>query len=225
MPTDYSPEIFIAGRISNPRVIKVPGVPSTFRAQNAFPTFFRGEDIPITISDPGVDEVLVLTVKGHDWNADALFRQNFIRSGAGDLTAIIPASQTQNWHDDLYFYDVFTIRNVSGQPFYVRWASGSFSVQNSVNSNDVCDLLGDTPVNTLVYLDLVNNETPNGDVDGINTTFTTVSAFLTGKLNVFLNGVRQRLNVDFTVLSNDSFQMTTAPLENDTITVDYVRST
>jgi len=223
--TDYSPEIFISGSITSPRVITIPGIIPSDRSQNFFPTFYRGEDIPILITDPGVNETLLLTVKGHDWNMDPLYQVVLVRSGVGDLTATIPANLTQNWNDNLYFFDVFIIQNAIGQPAHTRLAAGSFSLQNSVDSNNVYDTTNEIANNPLGLLDLTMNETPTGAVDGVNAIFTTSAAFLPGQINVYLNGVRQELGVDFTVLTGPQFQMTIPPFVGDIILVDYVRAT
>lgn len=63
---------------------------------------------------------------------------------------------------------------------------------------------------------------PAGSVNSINTVFTTASAYQTGRLYVYLNGIRQKLNTDFTETTTTTFTMAVAPTTGDVITVDYV---
>jgi hypothetical protein len=62
---------------------------------------------------------------------------------------------------------------------------------------------------------------PGGAVNGSNTAFTTVSAFISGTLRVYLNGQRLKAGgVDFTEGSS-AFTMAVAPFTGDVLLVDY----
>jgi hypothetical protein len=65
-------------------------------------------------------------------------------------------------------------------------------------------------------------QTPAGAVNGVNTIFTTANTYKTGQLFVFLNGLRQKVGVDYTETTGTTFTMTVAPTTGDVITVDYV---
>lgn len=68
---------------------------------------------------------------------------------------------------------------------------------------------------------LVKNEVPGGSVNSLNTAFTTASAFATGSLRVYKNGIRLKGGgVDFTEGSS-AFTMVTAPATGTTLLVDY----
>jgi len=67
---------------------------------------------------------------------------------------------------------------------------------------------------------LITNETPSGAINGVNTVFSTAQSFQS--LSTYLNGLRQRLNQDFTILTTSTFSMTNAPLTGDTLLVDYI---
>jgi hypothetical protein len=69
---------------------------------------------------------------------------------------------------------------------------------------------------------LITNETPGGVINGTNTVFTTSRPFQGTDLNAYLNGLRQRLNQDFTISNANTFVMTDAPLVGDTLNVDYI---
>ena len=65
-------------------------------------------------------------------------------------------------------------------------------------------------------------ETPIGAINGVNTTFTTSQPFHDTKLNVYLNGLRQRMNQDYVIVNSTTFTMAFAPLTGDSLNVDYI---
>lgn len=74
----------------------------------------------------------------------------------------------------------------------------------------------------------VYNEVMTGTINNTNTVFTTAVAFATGKLRVYLNGVRQILGDDYTVTGVDEITFTfppkSAPGNPDVVTCDYLTS-
>jgi len=74
----------------------------------------------------------------------------------------------------------------------------------------------------------IYNEVMTGTIDNSNTVFTTGVAFATGKLRVYLNGVRQVLGDDYTVTDVDEITFTFAPKaapgNPDVVTCDYLTS-
>lgn len=72
----------------------------------------------------------------------------------------------------------------------------------------------------------IYNEVATGTIDGSNTVFTTAATFTTGKLRVYLNGVRQILGDDYTVTDVDEITFTFAPKaapgNPDVVTFDYL---
>lgn len=70
-------------------------------------------------------------------------------------------------------------------------------------------------------LSQVRNEVPGGLVNGANTSYTTASAFATGSLRVYKNGIRLKGGgADFTEGSS-AFTMVTAPATSTVLLVDY----
>lgn len=75
----------------------------------------------------------------------------------------------------------------------------------------------------------VYNEIPAGAIDNSNTTFTTASAYLTGKLRVYLNGVRQLLTDEWseTTPASGTFDFVNPPKgaqgNPDVVLVDYLK--
>jgi hypothetical protein len=68
-------------------------------------------------------------------------------------------------------------------------------------------------------------EVPSGAINGSNTAFTIANAFVSGKLVVYLNGLRQEVGAgnDYTV-SGTTITFLSAPLTGDKVHVDYIRS-
>lgn len=66
----------------------------------------------------------------------------------------------------------------------------------------------------------VDDETPSGDVDGVNTVFTLSKTPQTGSLKVFVGGARQRITEDYT-LSNKTITFNVAPETGSILLVDY----
>jgi hypothetical protein len=64
-------------------------------------------------------------------------------------------------------------------------------------------------------------ETPTGTVNGSNTVFTTAATYVSGKISVYVNGIRQKKTTDYTESSTTTITFTTAPSTGDVILVDY----
>jgi hypothetical protein len=123
----------------------------------------------------------------------------------------------------IFFYKVLAV-NASG-------VSSDIKQSNAV-SDQTFDDFEEKPfrATTLQFDALVTNETPGGNVDGVNKTFTTANLFRFGSLQVFLNGIN-RINadsnatvVDYTEGTNQmSFTFSNAPSQNDIIVVSYLK--
>jgi hypothetical protein len=72
----------------------------------------------------------------------------------------------------------------------------------------------------------VDNEIPNGNIDGVNTTFTTHYNYKPGTTKVFLNGMRQREGVVYDYYENgtNEIEFAEAPSGADTIIIDYIKN-
>jgi len=68
----------------------------------------------------------------------------------------------------------------------------------------------------------ITGETPQGAIDGVNRNYVTSQSFRNNSLAVYANGLRMRAGVDFTVTGNDTFQMNSALVAGDSISVDYL---
>ena len=71
----------------------------------------------------------------------------------------------------------------------------------------------------------IENEQLVGLIDGNNVIFQTAGTYISGKISVYLNGLRQRMGVDmdYVELSDTQIEMNNAPLPGDTIHADYLK--
>lgn len=65
-------------------------------------------------------------------------------------------------------------------------------------------------------------ETPAGTINGTNKNFTTAYSYAAGQLAVYVNGVRQRRTDDYSETGVSTFQLVSAPLTGDLLSVDYI---
>ena len=86
----------------------------------------------------------------------------------------------------------------------------------TVNADDVA--VNSTTVQ--FKADEIYNETPSGSINSSNVTFTLANTPVTGSVQLYLNGLRQRLTTDFT-MSGGTITMTTAPTTGDNLIADY----
>ena len=68
----------------------------------------------------------------------------------------------------------------------------------------------------------IDDETPSGTKNGVNTTFTLAHTPMTGTLKIYRGGIRQRLTEDYT-LSNKTITFIVAPAANEIILCDYIK--
>jgi hypothetical protein len=71
--------------------------------------------------------------------------------------------------------------------------------------------------------DLVNDETPSGQLNGTNTLFTTSYPFKGSSLSVYLNGVKLMNGVDFNLNIPQQFTLLSAPAGTDYLRVSYLK--
>jgi hypothetical protein len=69
---------------------------------------------------------------------------------------------------------------------------------------------------------LVVGEVPTGAINGSNVDYVTVNIFQTGSLEVFVNGLRMRNTLDYTITGTKNFRMLAALLVGDSLITNYV---
>jgi hypothetical protein len=67
-------------------------------------------------------------------------------------------------------------------------------------------------------------ETPSGTINGSNATFTSAHAFVPESLEVFLNGLRQKLVSDYVSTGGTTIVFSISPTVGDSISINYQRS-
>lgn len=72
---------------------------------------------------------------------------------------------------------------------------------------------------------LIYHETPTPATDGVTTLFTLANAYVSGSLQVFLDGLQQIKTTDYTETSANSgtFTMGSAPDSNEVLRVSYIK--
>lgn len=104
-----------------------------------------------------------------------------------------------------------------------------FTMNYAPASGDV--LLVDYMVGSSVYMagvnSFINSETPTGNVDGSNTAYTTARPYVSGTLQVYVNGLLQATTTHVTETSPSAgtFSLDTAPQTGDIVRVSYQYST
>jgi hypothetical protein len=111
----------------------------------------------------------------------------------------------------------------------IKITSGVIKVKTAANAGMIADATGLylDPATAMVLLASrqVFNETAGGTIDGTNATFTAANAYVTGTLQVLLNGLVQNEGSgnDYT-LSGADIVFVTAPIIGDRVAVSYIRS-
>ena len=66
------------------------------------------------------------------------------------------------------------------------------------------------------------NEVPTGSINGINTIFITAFKFKPGSTELYINGLRQTLNVHYTETGTNQITIVDPPQTGDTVQMDYI---
>lgn len=82
-----------------------------------------------------------------------------------------------------------------------------------LDTNDLPEELAPTSI--------VWKETPSGLVNGTNTNFTTAQAYISGSLQLFINGIAQSGMITESAPGSGGFTITPAPLATDNLSVQY----
>lgn len=114
---------------------------------------------------------------------------------------------------------------VSAKRGYMLTSAGTGGAHTVGTTNQTWELLSDSNTG-VTHAQHIYNEVATGTIDNSNTVFTSAQAFTTGKLRVYLNGVRQILGDDYTVTDVDEVTFTfapkSAPGNPDIVTFDYL---
>lgn len=68
----------------------------------------------------------------------------------------------------------------------------------------------------------VFGEVPSGSIDGVNELFTTAHPFQSASTSVFINGLRERLNIGYTETTSTSITFSQPPFIGAELVIDYL---
>jgi hypothetical protein len=68
----------------------------------------------------------------------------------------------------------------------------------------------------------ITGEVPTGAINGVNRDYVTASIFVSGSLQVYVNGLRLRQGADYNITGAQNFNMLQALLVGDSLIVDYL---
>ena len=114
----------------------------------------------------------------------------------------------------MHLTDDFTVTGANQITFVTAPVTGTKLTATYINSNSTM-IQGSNSLKT--------DEVPTGTVNGTNTSFTTLTPYVAGTLQVFINGVKQARTTHFTETTpaSGTFTMYDAPLTGDNIIVNY----
>lgn len=107
-----------------------------------------------------------------------------------------------------------------------QWGKSIF--QENEDNPDEFEILidGKYLIDELLKLGLTDGnrvfgETPTGAINGVNAVFTSLNAFIPEDLEVYLNGVRQKLVDDYNSSGNNTITMVASPTNGERILINY----
>ena len=130
---------------------------------------------------------------------------------------------------------IATSKLAEGADFINRTGTVPFQADQSMNGYRLIDvaepIIGtdaankdyvDNAISSFSPVNFVDEETPSGDVDGTNVTFTLAFTPVAGSVKLFLNGQRLKTGAsdDYTI-SGDTIIMAVAPGTGETLLADY----
>ena len=71
--------------------------------------------------------------------------------------------------------------------------------------------------------EIVENEVPSGAINGTNATFTTQYDFIPESLEVFLNGIKQKIVDDYNTTGTQTIILNFSPVIGEKILVTYIK--
>lgn len=142
----------------------------------------------------------------------------------------------ENYNESAYF---FTIKDARlSEPEEVRTFPGLQSITAEIQLNtmpvEIIDVEPENPGNPgnpdpgtgegINPDDIVNNEIPNGLINGSNAIFTTDYPFIPESVSITVNGMEMALEDDYNILSANSFQFMFSPEPGEKILIDYIKA-
>lgn len=105
------------------------------------------------------------------------------------------------------------IHNAPVDGYYMKWTTANGMVWADVSAGYV------------KLTDMISNEAPSGDINGVNTSYTLANTPASGTVEVILNGLQQEpgSGKDYTI-SGDTITFAVAPDTGDILLANYVKT-
>ena len=83
--------------------------------------------------------------------------------------------------------------------------------------------ISNTGISQIDTSNIITGEVPSGSVNGINATFTSSFSFVPSSLEVFLNGLRQKILDDYNTSGTNTILFNVSPTISETILINYIK--
>ena len=83
--------------------------------------------------------------------------------------------------------------------------------------------ISNSNINTVDTSKIVIGEVPSGDIDGINNTFTSSMPFIVSSLEVFVNGIREKVLDDYNTIGNNTIFFNFSPEAGEHMVINYIK--
>lgn len=139
-----------------------------------------------------------------------------VNSNGGNINAYILAYDVAN--------ALATEINFKPSGVEITAPQGSFYLPLSVNG-EVADPDGNITLPALPgpAPNFAYNETPTGALNGSNATFTSLSNFVAGTVEVFLNGLKLKIVEEFNTTGNNTITLAVSPASTETLQITYLK--
>lgn len=125
---------------------------------------------------------------------------------------------------DIILDNPLTLIELNNNEVSLVTIDNSLLTSDIINSEVLITEVGCISTNSNTLLNnLIIGEVPQGLVNGINATFTSLNPFVPISVEVYLNGVRQKIIEDYNTINNDTIQFMVSPTINENILVDYIK--
>lgn len=124
---------------------------------------------------------------------------------------------------DIVFDEFVTIIELNNDEVLLTNLEDSYSSTEVFTNEVLITEVSCLPLQTIDSSNFIKNEIPIGIIDGINAMFQTNYNFIPGSVELYLNGVRQKIVDDFQTIGSDTIQFLTSPTIGENILVDYIK--
>ena len=81
--------------------------------------------------------------------------------------------------------------------------------------------IDDRLLSSNTILNIITGEVPSGLINGTNATFTSAFPFIPSSLQVYVNGLRQKIVTDYQILNSTTIQLLVSLTTNEILLINY----